>query len=178
MSTLYILEAANLFCGDHDPTASKHLALQELKLPALEEMTQDHMPGGGRVQIEISLGVNKLEPTFKLVGFDPDLLNQFGLASPIKRVFTAYGQIVDRRTGASIELKAVMEGRLGKVEADAFTRGDLVANDYSIKEVTHYEVWWNGAEKLLWDFWNNTWRVDGADQNADANRILRIPRAG
>ena len=53
MSSLYILEAANLFCGDHDPTASKHLALQELKLPALEEMTQDHMPGGGRVQIEI-----------------------------------------------------------------------------------------------------------------------------
>lgn len=178
MSTLYILEAANLFCGDHDPTASKHLSLQELKLPNLEEQTQDHLAGGARVQIEISLGVNKLEPTFKLVGYDPDLLAQFGLSSPIKQTFTAYGQIVDRRTGASIELKSIMEGRLGKIEADAFKRGDLVTNDYAIKEVTHYEVWWNGQEKILWDFWTNQWRINGADQNAAMNSILRVPRAG
>ena len=38
MSTIYIMEAANLFCGDHDPTASKHLTLTELQLPALQEM--------------------------------------------------------------------------------------------------------------------------------------------
>ncbi len=174
MSSLYILESANLYVGNADPTNSKHLAIQELKLPALEENTVDHMPGGARVQIEIAVGVNKLEPTFKLAGVDPSLLSEFGLGSRMKNIFTAYGQIVDRRTGASIELKAVLEGRLGKIEQDAFKRGELHATDYAIKEVTHYELSWDGAEKLYWDFWTNEWRVDGMDQNVDMNRILRI----
>ncbi len=47
MSTLYVLEAANLFCGDHDPKNSKHLTLQELKLPSLEA---DSGPHAGRLQ--------------------------------------------------------------------------------------------------------------------------------
>ncbi len=174
MSSLFILESANLFVGNADPTNSKHLAIKELKLPSLEENTVDHMPGGSRVQIEVSVGVNKLEPTFKLAGIDPALLGEFGLGKRLKNIFTAYGQIVDRRTGDSIELKAVMEGRLGKIEQDAFQRGEVQATDYAIKEVTHYELWWAGAEKIYWDFWTNEWRVDGTDQNSEMNRILRI----
>src|SRR5438445_9263397 len=99
MSTLFILNASNLFVGDHDPTNSKHLALMELKLPDLQEIYQDHHAGGARMQIEIEVGVQKLEPTFKLVGFDPALLSEFGLGSKIKNIFTAYGEIIDRRTG-------------------------------------------------------------------------------
>jgi hypothetical protein len=42
------LEAANLFCGDHDPSAenSNHLTIQNLKLPGLEENNSDHTAGG------------------------------------------------------------------------------------------------------------------------------------
>ena len=39
MSNIYIMEAANLFCGDENPTASKHLTLTELQLPNLQEIT-------------------------------------------------------------------------------------------------------------------------------------------
>lgn len=177
MSTLYVLEAANLFCGDHDPKNSKHLTLQELKLPTLEADYQDHMPGGSKVGIEIEVGIKKLEPTFKLVGFDPELLTQFGLGSRIKHIYTAYGEIRDRRTGASIELRAVMEARLGKIESDAFKRGDLMATDYALHEVTHYEVFFNTEEKWFWDFWSNTLRINGSDEGQTTNTILRIPRA-
>ncbi|RWX72605.1 phage major tail tube protein [Mesorhizobium sp. M2A.F.Ca.ET.039.01.1.1] len=178
MSTLFILNASNLFVGDHDPTNSKHLSLMELKLPDLQEIYQDHHAGGARVQIEIEVGVQKMEPTFKLVGFDPALLAEFGLGSKIKNIFTAYGEIIDRRTGQSLEIKAIMEGRLGKVAPDAHQRGEVAANEYAINEMSHYEVWWNGQEKILWDFWTNTWRIDGVDQNEATNRILRVPRAG
>ena len=44
-------------------------------------MYQDHHAGGSRVQIEVAVGIQKLEPTFKLNGWDPDLLTQFGLGS-------------------------------------------------------------------------------------------------
>lgn len=175
MSTIYVMEACNLFCGDHDPEKSKHLTLQELKLPTLQEIYADHHAGGALVQIEVAVGIQKLEPTFKLGGWDPDLLGKFGLGSPAKNVFTAYGKIIDKRKGLAIEAKAVMEGRLGKIEPDAFQRGEFQGHEYAINEVTHYQLWFNESEKLYWDFYTNAWRVDGVDQNADTNRILRIP---
>ena len=61
MSNLYVWDAANLYCGDEDPTKSKHLTLQNLRLPTLEEIFQDHHAGGARVAIEVDLGIKKLE---------------------------------------------------------------------------------------------------------------------
>ena len=175
MSNMYIMEAANLFCGDDDPTGSKHLTLTELQLPNLQEMYQDHHPGGSRVQIEVSVGIEKLEASFKLAGWDPDLLTQFGLGANARRKFTAYGVIRDKRQGTAIEAKAIMEGRLGRVNPEAFQRGELQSYDYAINEILHYELFFGGAEKFYWDFFTSDWRVDGASQNADERSILRIP---
>lgn len=172
--TIFIMTAANLFCGDHDPTKSKHLTLEEIKLPSLEEIFEDHKPGGAVMQVEFGLSIKKLEPTFKLKGFDPDLLSQFGLGTKTRNVFTAYGVIVDKRTGRNIEAKAIIEARLGRVAPDAFQRGAIMSHDYAMNEVMHYELWFDGAEKIAWDFFTNLWRVDGVDQNRDENRILRV----
>lgn len=172
--TMYIMTAANLFCGDHDPTKSKHLTLDSLKLPSLEEEYAEHKPGGALVGVEFGLGIKKFEPTFKLAGFDPDLLTQFGLSSRIRNVFTAYGVITDRRSGREIEARAVMEGRLGKVAPDEFKRGDLMGHDYAVNEMMHYAFYFDGKEKIFWDFFENAWRVDGVDQNRGSNAILRV----
>ena len=70
MSTIYVMEAANLFCGDHDPTASKHLTLSELKLPPLQGVPLSRMfavfeEHKERLQvIEHSLGQCSLESVF------------------------------------------------------------------------------------------------------------------
>lgn len=173
-TNFYVMEAANLFCGDHDPSASKHLTLTELGLPNLQEMYQDHHPGGSLVGIEVDLGIEKMQPSFKLGGWDPDLLGMFGMGTKRNNTFTAYGVIRDKRTGRAIEAKAIIEGRLGKIEADAFKRGEFQSHDYSINGVMHYELWFNGAEKLYWDFWTSAWRIDGKAQNADELGILRI----
>lgn len=174
MSTIYVMEAANLFCGDHDPTKSKHLTLTELQLPTLQEMYQDHHAGGSKVQIEVAVGVQKLEPTFKLSGWDPDLLAQFGLGAARPQMFTAYGVIANKRTGEKIGAKAIMQGRLGKVEGEAFKRGEMQSHDYAVNEVTHYELWFGDREKLFWDFFTAEWRLDAVDQNADERRLLGL----
>lgn len=173
-ANFYVQEAANLFCGDHDPSASKHLTLAEMALPALQEIYQDHHPGGSMVQIEVALGVEKLLPTFKLAGDDPDMLSLFGLGRKKTNVFTSYGLIRDKRTGNAIESKAIMEGRLGRIEAEAFQRGEFKSHDYAINGVVHYELWWAGKERLYWDFFTTEFRIDGVLQNADEMRILRI----
>lgn len=173
-ATIYVMTAVNLFCGDHDLSNSKHLTLSELKLPDLQGIYADHHAGGAIAAIEVELGVQKLESTFKLNGIDPSLMTQFGLGSKSKNVFTAYGVVVDKRTGRNIESKAIIEARLGRVAPDAFTRGELMGHEYALNEITHYELWFDGSEKIAWDFFENLWRVDGVDQNADANSIMRI----
>lgn len=175
MSDIFVMEAANLFCGDHDPTASKHLTLSELQLPALTEMFVDHHAGGSAVQMEIPVGIEKMVASFKLIGWDPDLMGQFGLSGRKSKRYTAYGSIVSRRTGNTTQAKAIMEGRLGKVEAEAFKRGEAQSHDYGINGIVHYELHIGGVEKLYWDFFTTEWRVDGVRQNADEARMLNLP---
>jgi P2 family phage contractile tail tube protein len=168
------MEAVNLFCGNDDPTDSKHLTLSELKLPDLQAIYADHHAGGALVAIEVEVGIQKLEPTFKLNGFDPTLLAQFGLGSRFRQNFTAYGAVRDQRTGQAIEAKAIIEARLGKVAPDGFQRGEMHSHEYAMNSVVHYELWFDNKEKIVWDFFTSVWRVDGVDQNSNENRILRI----
>ncbi|UYO50341.1 phage major tail tube protein [Rhodopseudomonas palustris] len=178
MSTIYIMEAVNLFCGDDDPTKSKHLTITELKLPNLEEVFVKHTPGGGRGSVKLGMNLlNELEPTFKLAGWDPDLLSAFGLGSKIRKIYTAYGVIRDKRTGAPLEAKAIIEARLGKIDAEAFKRGELQGHDYALNEVMHYELWFKDKRKFCFDFFTNEWEVDGVKEFASENSILRIPGA-
>lgn len=175
MSNFYVMEAVNLFCGDHDPTASKHLTLESMKLPDLEETTATHTPGGGVLGVNIGMNViEPLAPTFKLSGFDPQTLGLFGLGTPHRHVYTGYGVVRDKRSGQAIEAKTIIEARMTSIKPDEFKRGDLHGHDHSLNEVTHYELWFDKREKFYFDFWTNAKRVDGVDQNSDTNRILRI----
>lgn len=178
MGTIYVMEAANLFAGDHDQVNSKHLTIEELKLPDLQEVLVDHQPGGGKVGVEFAVGMEKLEPTFKLKGWDIALMRQFGLGSPLRRTFTAYGVVRDKRSGRGIEAKAIMEGRLSRIAPDAFQRGEAMAHEYAINEVLHYEIHFDGQEELYWDFFTNTVRLGGQDRDPEFNDILRISNAG
>ncbi|OED48638.1 phage tail protein [Rhodobacteraceae bacterium (ex Bugula neritina AB1)] len=175
MSNMFVMEAVNLFCGDDDPTASKHLTIDELQLPGLQEMFAEHKAGGSRVAIDVPVGaIEKLTAPFKLKGTDPQLMSLFGLGSKIMNNYTAYGVVRDLRSGRAMEAKALMNGRLGKIGADAFKKGDLHGYDYEINAIMHYELFFDGQEKYYFDFFTGSWRVDGNDENADTNQILHI----
>lgn len=169
-----MIEAVNLFCGDHDPEASKHLTLTEIKLPTLQEMYADHHPGGSRVAIEVNVGIEKLTATFTLAGIDPIMYQQFGVNSRAQNTYTAYGVIRDKRTGLLSQSKAIIRGRLGQIEPDANKRGELTGHNYGINEILHYELYVADAEVLYWDFFTQELRQAGVDQNAEERRLLGI----
>lgn len=176
-NTIYLLEAANLYMGDHDPNNSKHLQIQELKLPNMQGIYGDHHPGGSRFGLEMEVGAEKLGASFKFGGVDMDALAQFGLNDRARHTYTAYGDILNKRTGEHSELVAVMEARLGKAEKDNWQRGEFLGTEYELNELVHYELRIGEQEIFYWDFFTNAWRAGGVDQNADTNRILRIPQA-
>jgi hypothetical protein len=175
---LFIQEAMNLFVGDNGPDNSKHLILETVKLPTLEETGQDYIPGGGIGEIAVGgLGLKKLESTFKIKGYDPQVMSQFGLGSRGRLPYTFYGAIRDKKGNRAIELKVIMEGRLAKIEGDDLQRSELIGHDHMIHEIWHYECYWDKKEKYYYDFLGSDWRVDGVSQNDDIRNILRIPGA-
>lgn len=173
---LFIQEATNLFVGDDGPDNSKHLTLDTLKLPTFEEKSQSHHAGGAIGEITIgNLGLNALECTFGVKGYDPQIMSQFGLGLRRSLPFTVYGAIRDLQGGGVVELKCIMQGRLAKLEGDDLKRGELIGHSHTIQEILHYQVMFGNKEKFYYDFFTSDWRVDGVSQNGDIRSILRIP---
>lgn len=184
-ATVYVMEAANMICGDTGnssaPGISTHLVLQELKLPTLEEATVDHNAGGAPVGIEVPTHLNKLEATFNLAGWNPGVMAMLGSSDFRKHIFTAYGLIRDRRTGDALNSMARIEGRLGRVNPTAFSKGAMMSHEFSIKSITSYTLLMEtdkGAGMGViydWDFYTSTFVVGGLDINRDMINILHIP---
>lgn len=185
-TTVYTMESANLICGDWRgqtaPGISTHLVLQEMKLPTWEENYQDHTPGGAPVAIEVPSHFNKLEATFNLAGWDPEVMTFIGHNSAFYQRFTAYGLIRDRRSSSAHQAVCVMEGRLGRVNPTAFSKGNLMHHEYSIKSIVHYELWMQmksgdaePSEIYWWDFFTSRHRVGQYELTDDMVRLLAIP---
>jgi P2 family phage contractile tail tube protein len=171
---MYVIEGANLFCGD-DPNDTKHLTLASIQLPMLEETFAEHKPGGAQGNIDIHVGMEKFELPFKLNGFDPQVLQLFmPHAGKIRTNYTLYKSVQDQKSGRSIELKALIEGRLGEAKSEEYQSGELTGTNYAIKGISHYELSFDGNELLYWDFYTSALRVNGVDKNSERNRILRI----
>ena len=175
-ASVIIWEAANLFAGDDDPANSKHLTIQNIQLWQPKEKTQEHHPGGGIGAITIGgLGFEPPEVNFKLVGSDAQTKALFGIGSNGTRPYTIYGALRDKNGGRLIERKVVVFGRMTEVGENEFKRGELIEQDHTITEVTHYELWEDKKEVYYYDFFGSVWRVNGTNQLATTNAILRIP---
>jgi phage tail tube protein FII len=186
--TVYVMEGANLICGDTvsgsegtSPGVSTHLVLQELKLPTLEENYVEHTPAGAPIGIEVPTHINRMEATFNLAGWDPKIMRFMGQNESRYHTFTAYGMIRNRRNSVALQAIAVMQGRLGRVNPTAFSRGNLMAHEYSIKSIVSYTLHMQeeiGEDPLPiyeWDFFTSDFVVGGNDINAELQQTLAIP---
>lgn len=174
--SLLILEATNLFVGDDGPNNSKHLVLSSLKLPTFEEKSQMHFAGGAIGEISVGgLGLSALECTFGLSGYDLQTMSQFGLGTRRHQAYTAYGALRDLQGNKPIEMKAVLQARMARLEGDELKRGEMIGHNHGLHEILHYQLSFDGKEKYYYDFFTSDWRVDGISQNADIRNILRIP---
>jgi P2 family phage contractile tail tube protein len=175
MSEILMMEAANIFIGDHDPEKSKHLQITNLTLPTLEYKTVDHLAGGAVMEVAWNMGVlAKLEPGFKLVGFDEEAYRAAGVGSNRVEIFTAYGALRRKTTGKMIAAKAVFRGSLGKAAPDQFDRSNNLGHDHTIVDVTRYRLEVGGREWFDVDFWSSKRRRFGIDEYAETRRALGL----
>lgn len=164
MANIYELEAMNLFAEDEDPSKSQFLVLEEVKLPMFQEKTKEHTGGGAIGAIKIGLRTfEAIEVTFKLRGFNPDVINKFMSAPNGRRKYTGLGNVRDIQSAREFQVKMVAEGRMTKVDMGSFQRDGGVSTDYQIDEIVHYEFYLDGIEKYYWNYFDGPlgWRVDG-----------------
>jgi P2 family phage contractile tail tube protein len=173
-NTIYTMEAANIFVGDDNPNASNHMTIQTLKLPSLEENYVEHNAGGASVGMEFETHMNKLEATFNLAGWTPDVMTKIGRWSAEVQRFTARGAIRDRRTGKVSSALARMWGRLGRANPTDFRRGDLFGHEYSIRSIHHYELIMGGRQLIYFDYFENARIIGGWDINSEINGALGV----
>jgi uncharacterized protein len=172
---VYVMEAANIFCGSDAPESSNHLTLSEVKLPNLEENFVDHQAGGAPITIEVDTIIQRMEVTFNLAGWSPQVAKLIGSWQAAQQVYSIYGVIRNRRSGEAIQASATVAGRLGRANPQLWNKGVLQHWEYSIRAITHYELYMDQEEIYFWDFFLNTFSVGGIDRNEVSNRILHIP---
>ena len=173
---LLIQKGASLFAGDDGPNNGKFHNLDSIQLPEIEEVSESHHAAGSHGEVAWgNLGMKALEPSFKLKGWDPQVMGMFGQRK--RSPWTIYGNVLDKKTEDEVEVKSVIRARLGKISPEAFERGKLFGHDHSLHEVVHYELHFDGEEKIYWDFWEIAFRINGVPVNRDERRILRLPGA-
>lgn len=173
-STIYHMDSANLFIGDEDPTNSLYLVLKNIKLPGLEEIKKEHLGGGALGKVSMGMGaIEALVMTFNLDGFTPDVLSRF--MSPLGRLnYTIRGNVRDFFEQKDIEVKAILQGRMTKVEMSEFDRDKGLDTSYEITENVHYELYFDGQEKIYFDLRTGRMRIDGVEVNRQRNINLGI----
>lgn len=170
---LLTLEAANIFVGN-DPTASNHITLRNLKFPTMEKNFVEFTPGGGVVGLEVDTHFNRIEVTFSLNGWTPQVMSQIGLWSRQAQQFSLYGMLRNRLSGEAIRVEAYINGMLSRMAPDAFEKGALANIEYAIRAVTFYQLLVDKTEIYRWDMANNEMLIGGIDVMADQNAMLNI----
>lgn len=164
-SDIIILDAANLFMGDDDPSNSQHLTLKSAKMPTVEEKTKEHTPGGGFADLTLGMRSFSITPmTFQLEGFNPDAVSRFMPVANRTR-YTLRGNTRSLRTSIDTPIIAVIEGRMTKMEMSEFKKDDGLMTDYEIKEIIFFSLHYGTTEKLYFDILSGPrgLRIDGVN---------------
>lgn len=133
---------------------------KEITLPVPAEKTEELRNAGMVLPIAVPMGYDKLELSFKLTSFDPQVISLFGLKIGVLTDFMITGALV-HEDGTVVSAVAYIQGRINKHESGNWKPGDLAESDYAVSaryyrlevgeqeilEVTPFKVVVNGVSQ-------------------------------
>lgn len=123
----YILRNCTIFAD----RISKIGQASEVTLPVPTEKVEELRNAGMVMPIDVPMGFEKIEASFKMTGFDPQVITLFGLEVGAEREFMITGALV-HEDGTVINATAYIRGRLIKNDHGSWKPGDQAENDYQI----------------------------------------------
>ena len=132
----------------------------EITLPVPTEKVEEVRNAGMVMPIDIPMGYEKMETSFKLTGFDPQTILLFGLAVGVEKEYMVTGALA-HEDGTIINATAYIRGRLIKNDHGSWKPGEIGGNDFQISlryyrlevegntliEVTPFEVLIGGVSQ-------------------------------
>lgn len=162
----YILRNCNIFVD----RVSKIGQSNEITLPVPTEKVEELRNAGMVMPIDIPMGYEKPEASFKLTAFDPQVIVLFGLAVGQEREFMVTGALA-HEDGTVINATAYIRGRLIKNDHGAWKPGEAGENDFSIS-LRYYKLEVDGAVLIEADPFNVS--IGGVSQTAAIRAALLV----
>ena len=135
---------------------------EEVTLPNLNITGEDYRAGGMDAAVEIDMGMDKLEATFKVSKLDRHLIAKFGATSGGRIPLVFRGALEDL-DGTVTPVVVTMHGKIHGLETDTVTPGAKVGQTYRMA-LTRY-IYEQGGETLHdIDVLNCKRIIDGVDR--------------
>ena len=144
---------------------------EEVTPPKLTIKTEEFRGGGMDTPASIDMGMEKLEASFSIVEFDPDVLRQFGLVSGNNVQVTLRGALVDDHNTTPMVIS--LRGMFTEVDMGNFKAGDLSTMKCTIA-CRYYSLDIGGQKVIEIDVDNMVRNINGTDVLAEMRSALGV----
>lgn len=162
----YILRNCTIFVD----RISKIGQANEITLPVPTEKVEEMRNAGMVMPIDVPMGYEKPEASFKLTAFDPQVIVLFGLAVGAEKEFMVTGALA-HEDGTIINATAYIRGRLMSHDAGGWQSGEPSENDFSVT-VRYYRLEVDGRTLIEMDPFNVS--IGGVSQTAGIRAALLV----
>lgn len=137
----------------------------EIALPQIKLKTEGYRAGGMLGEVEIMLGVDKLEMETKLGGLVLGAMRQFGRVGVSDAMIRFVGAYQEDVAGGVLAAELVTRGRHTEINPGNAKVGDNT--EWTLKSMLTYLKWSvSGRVEIEIDLLNNVFIVDGEDRMA------------
>ena len=142
----------------------------ELTPPKLTIKTDEHQAGGMDTPIQIDMGMEKIEATFILTKYDPEVLKLFGVvdSNTTRFTFRAAAQSEDNKVTPII---LEMSGKLKEIDRGTWKPAEKATTTFNIA-LDYYKETIDGQVIIEIDVKNMKRIINGTDRLADMRSAL------
>lgn len=145
---------------------------EEFQPPALNIVGEDHRAAGMDAPVEIDMGMEKLEASFKVSKWDKHLIGKWG-ATNGGRIPLVFRGALESQDGTVIAVECSLYGKIHGLETDAITPGAKAGQTYRFA-ATRY-VWKQDGEVLHdIDVLNCKRIINGVDRLAAIRKAIGL----
>ena len=136
--------------------------VSSLTLPKLTTKMEEFRGGGMDAPVELDMGMDKLETSFELLEYDPNILSLYGLADGAATQVTARGAL--RRDGeAAVAMIVNMTGVVKELDPGDWKSGDQTSAKFSMA-LRYLKITIGGRVVTEIDKVNMIRKINGIDQ--------------
>ena len=148
--------------------------VEELTLPKLSRKMEEYRGGGFNGDIEIDLGMEKLEMEFTLREYSRAVLDQWGICDAAGIGLRFLGAAVRDDSGCETDsIEVVIRGRWRELDFDSAKAGEMNTLKVMVA-ATYYKYLVNGDEVIEIDHLNMIEKVNGQDRLEEQRQALSL----